>query len=161
MTGWKVFAAGCVLLAVLLCTLSAAGEICRHKTLQILWENEWCEDRGSGHMDIRQVMSKCQDCGAKVSRTTYGDLEGHVLHMAENLHFTEDYMHVCVLICPECSQLTLRRYGCNGNSCYRYHAVGSNRLRAQYLDDYDAWNAAFSEEACIQRWLEAQKTQAE
>lgn len=150
----------CVLLAVLLWTASASGEVCAHAEVKELNSIIRCEDLKSGHCEVEQRLSICLDCGEKLIKRNYGELAGHVFQMAESIHFTRDGMHLCIFICQDCLHLTKVEYGCEGGRrCRIYHAQEIKPISVQHLESFDEWVETAKDEDIIQRWLAREKAE--
>lgn len=148
----------CVLLAVLLWTASASGEVCAHAEVKVLNSIVQCEDLESGHCEVEQSISVCQDCGKKTITRTYGQFVGHAFHMAESIHFTTEGKHLCIFICQDCLHLIKVEYECaGGRRCLIYHAQEGEPIPVQHLESFDEWAETVKDEEIIQRWLAREK----
>lgn len=156
----KCYIALLIMLSVVLWTGSAHGETCSHTECEEISRLTRCEAVTYGHYTVDSILSKCKDCGAKVTEIVHGDLQGHVIHMAESLHFTDAVLHTWIFVCQDCQHLLTRQQVCyGGQDCLVYQPQAGEIPEVKYLDNFFAWRADYSEEEVIQRWLERQKAE--
>ena len=105
----------CILGCILLMMWPAQAENdCAHEERRLVGViNEW-QDWESGHQYVETQLEICDACGEKCFLSDSGDLEGHVFHMSESIHFEAENRHLCVLICPTCWHVELSEIICPG-----------------------------------------------
>lgn len=148
----------CILGCILLLTwMGAAAEKCPHEHLRVMGILVQCKDYAAGHQTVETKTCICDDCGAKVIRSTGGEFTGHVFQMSESIHFAEDQMHLWVFICPDCWHVYLEEYPCAGGAeCTLYSAQEGELPPIQYGQFISEIRELTAQDYVI-RWLEQQK----
>ncbi len=153
----------CILACILLLTLTccAAAEECYHehqivKGLLIEWE-----DFETGHRLVETNYNICDPCGKKFMHQTCGELEEHVYHLAESIHFVRDTArfqmhneHLWVFICPTCWHIQTLVELCAGeDDCLRFNAQEGENPQVQYGESLNDWHEENTKQDYILRWL--------
>lgn len=140
------------LLVILLCPALAAGE-CKHENVQMLLSKVFAPEP-EGHLLMEESTCICLECRTKISEQQSNHFSGHVFWMAENLHFLDDELHMCIFICEECMYVYCYEYDCDGGrQCYIYRAQKGVVPKVQELENAAAWKEENTKEMIIRHWL--------
>ena len=151
-----------LLLALILVpwTQPAAAEGCLHKQLTTIRSITQCQDYYDGHAYVEQAFQRCEDCGKAIIRKTAGDLQGHVLHMAESVHCEADGIHVYVFICEDCLHPVMQLHECGGGeACTRIQAAVGETPPVKTVQCVDDWYTEHILTEIVQRWLLERKAE--
>ena len=140
------------LLVIMLSPALAAGE-CKHENVQVLVSKVLAPEP-EGHLLMEESKYICLECRTKISEQQSNHYAGHVFWMAENLHFSEDELHMCIFICEECMYVYCYEYDCDGGrQCNIYRAPKGVVPKVQELENAAAWKEENTKEMIIRRWL--------
>ena len=153
----------CVLGGLLLLIATAIAEdTCAHKNiLECSVLSEW-KDYGTGHRWEETRLCVCDDCGKKITNTSYGHFEGHAFHLSESIHFEDENRHLFVFICPTCWHIVREEIVCpGGNVCLMVKPSVGEIPPVQQGESLEE-QRLLTDEDYIKRWIaqdRADKTQ--
>lgn len=143
-----------LLLLLMLLSSAFAEDSCMHEQVAELHTPETITSQVDGHVYRKSTEVICLNCESKLVLEVAVSFQGHVFCMADNLHFSDDGMHLCIFICKDCMHITPIEYACEGEKqCATYTPQLGAVPPVQLYQSMATWKEQNPDDAVRERFI--------